>query len=266
MHTHAIVACVAVLVGAAAGCGADDAGGASTSSGVSSGASSAGSSGDEDGSSSASFETSSAAGGDATTSVALTTGGNPFAGCFHTWTFDDCAADWEVGAADPAAPSPPGWACGEPTGAIPQPTAHTSVWATSLVGEYTEDQSSYLASPSFSLADCAGATVYLSIAHLYEFGSGDGGIVQLSTDGGASWSTIEPSWHGYCAGTLAMPWSPPGGEPGFCGGSEDAWIHTLVEIDAYGGEADVRVRFVFGSDGIIEQTGWYIDSVATEAY
>jgi hypothetical protein len=26
------------------------------------------------------------------------------------------------------------------------------------------------------------------------------------------------------------------------------------------------VRFVFGSDGIIEQAGWYIDAVATEAY
>ena len=205
---------------------------------------------------------------DPTGSVEATTDptGDDLAGCFHTWTFDDCDGDWEIGAADPSAPMPPGWECGEPPTNISLGGAHTGVWATSLSGEYTEDQSSYLASPSFSLADCAGATVYLSFAHLYEFGSGDGGLVQVSTDGGASWTTIAPVWHGYCAGTLDMPWSPPGGEPGFCDGADDAWIHSLVELDAIGGEADVRVRFVFGSDGIIEQAGWYIDSVATEAY
>jgi hypothetical protein len=216
--------------------------------------------------------TSDAATSDATSSGAPTTdpgdatGDDALAGCFHTWTFDDCSADWEVGAADPSAPTPPGWECGEPPTEISVGGAHTGVWATSLGGEYTEDQSSYLASPSFSLADCAGATVYLSFAHLYEFGSGDGGLVQTSTDGGASWTTIAPVWHGYCSGTLDSPWSPPGGEPGFCGGDKDAWIHSLVELDAYSGEADVRVRFVFGSDGIIEQAGWYIDSVRTEAY
>jgi hypothetical protein len=201
-----------------------------------------------------------------TTTPADTTGGDPYAGCFHEWTFDDCAADWEVGAADPSAPSPPGWACGAPPRPFALGGAHTSVWATALGGDYTEDQSSYLASPSFSLEDCAGASVYLSFAHLYQFGSGDGGTVQLSTDGGASWTTIEPSWHGYCPGTLEMPWSPPGGEPGFCDGDDEAWIHSLVPLDDVAGEPDVRVRFVFGSDGIIEQAGWYIDAVATEAY
>lgn len=204
--------------------------------------------------------------GTTTTSAVDVTGDDPFAGCFHEWTFDDCSDEWEVGAADPAAPSPPGWSCGVPPRPIGLGGAHTSVWATSLGGDYTEDQSSYLASPSFSLADCTGASVYLSFAHLYQFGVGDGGTVQISTDGGGSWTTLEPSWHGYCPGTLDTPWSPPGGEPGFCDGDDEAWIHSLVELDAWAGESDVRVRFVFGSDGIIEQAGWYIDSVTTEAY
>lgn len=210
--------------------------------------------------------------GDASTSLETTTaapedtGGDALAGCFHRWTFDDCGDDWEVGKADAGAAMPPGWICGDPPEGISLQGAHTGVWATSLDGEYTEDQSSYLASPSFSLANCAGATIYLSFAHLYQFGSGDGGSVQLSTDGGASWTTIAPTWHGYCDGVLDVPWAPPGGEPGFCEGDKDAWIHSVIALDAYGGESDVRVRFVFGSDGIIEQAGWYIDSVSTEAY
>ena len=115
---------------------------------------------------------------DSSTDPSGETGDDALAGCFHSWTFDDCDETWEVGAADASAPTPPGWECGEPPDDISLGGAHTGVWATSLSGEYTEDQSSYLASPSFSLADCTGATVYLSFAHLYQFGSGDGGVVQ----------------------------------------------------------------------------------------
>lgn len=195
-----------------------------------------------------------------------TTGGDAHAACFHTWTFEDCADDWEVGVVDAAAPGVPSWECGAMASEFDFADAHPGVWATALGGEYGEDESSYLASPSFSLAECAGATVYLRFAHLYEFGAGDGGLVQISVDGGASWTTLVPSWHGYCAAPLAVPWNPPGGEPGFCGGNDEVWMHSLVPLDDYAGEPDVRVRFVFGSDGIIEQFGWYIDSMATEAY
>jgi hypothetical protein len=202
-----------------------------------------------------------------TSSNDTTAGGDTgLAGCQHAWDFSDCDAGWEVGKADPAAPTAPSWTCGDPTGVVAQGGAHTGVWGTNLSGNYGEDESSYLASPSFSLAGCAGATLYLTFAHLYELGSGDGATVQISTDGGTQWTTVEPTWHGYCGGTLNVPWTPPGGEPGFCGGDDETWLHTLVELDAYAGEPEVRIRFVLGSDGIIEQLGWYIDSVAVEAY
>jgi len=261
---------VAIVVLSA--CGGDGGGEGSAPTDASTTASSAA---DDDGSSTnASPDSSGTAPGstdEGSTSIATTTdggteSGGTFDGCFHTWTFDGCADGWEIGVVDPAALGQPSWECGEAPGALSLDGAHTGIWATSLAGDYNEDESSYLASPSFSLADCAGATVYLQFAHLYEFGSGDGGVVQISLDGGASWTTLVPSWHGYCAGTLDVPWSPPGGEPGFCGGNDQVWTHSLVPLDAYAGEPDVRVRFVIGADGIIEQLGWYIDSVATEAY
>lgn len=206
---------------------------------------------------------------DASTSPG-TDGGNDetggLAGCQHAWDFSSCRQGWTTDKADPTAPGAPSWACGEPPGALSMGGAHTGVWGTNLTGDYGEDESSALVSPSFSLAGCAGATIYLTFAHLYEFGSGDGGTVQMSTDGGGTWTTVEPVWNGYCAGTLNVAWSPPGGEPGFCGGDDETWMHTLVKIDDLGGEPDVRVRFVMGSNGIIEQLGWYIDRVAIEAY
>jgi hypothetical protein len=205
-------------------------------------------------------------GGGSSESASAGSDGGMLDACQHGWDFSRCPDGWEVSKADPAATSEPSWACGDPSGTPAQGGAHLGVWATNLAGDYLENESSALTSPSFSLADCEGATIYLTFAHLYEFGSGDGGTVQVSTDGGASWTTVAPSWHGYCGGMLGVPWSPPGGEPGFCNGDDETWVHSLVEIDDLGGEPDVRVRFVMGSDGIIEQVGWYVDSVAIEAY
>jgi hypothetical protein len=117
------------------------------------------------------------------------------------------------------------------------------------------------------LDDCPTAVAYLSFAHLFDFGAGDGATVQLSTDGGENWVTVEPTWNGYCPGLLeGTGYSPPDGEPGFCDGNDDLWMHTLVRLDAWLGEPSLRVRFVLGSNGIIERAGWYIDGVQVEAY
>lgn len=274
---------VLTLLACSPACGGDDAGGASTTTTSTAGSTTTTTPTSTTGSTSTtgadptgsdSTSTSTSTGGSSSTgsttngpgSSADTGGGTGLADCQHAWDFSDCDDGWAVGKADASAPGSPSWACGDPSGVVAQGGAHTGVWATNLSGKYGEDESSSLTSPSFSLAGCGGSTLYLTFAHLYELGSGDGATVQVSTDGGTQWTTIEPVWHGYCGGTLGVPWSPPGGEPGFCGGDDETWLHTLVEIDALGGEPDVRVRFVLGSNGIIEQLGWYIDRVAIEAY
>lgn len=185
--------------------------------------------------------------------------------CRHTWDFAGCTGEWETGKATASAPGDVSWACGDPPAAVSLDGTHTGVWATNIDDRYNEEESSYLLSPAFDLSACAGATVYLAVAHTYEFGGGDGGTIQISLDDGISWETVEPTWNGYCPGVLSTV-GEPSGEPGFCGGDYEAWTHSLVELDAFAGEPQVRIRFVFGSDGILEQEGWYIDSVLVEAY
>ena len=198
-----------------------------------------------------------------------TTGEPPPAGdveaCAVRWDFTGCPGEWEIGKATATAPGDVSWACGDPPPAISFDGTHTGVWATNIDDRYNEDESSYLRSPSFDLSSCGGATVYLAVAHTYEFGGGDGGSIQLSVDGGSTWTTAEPIWNGYCPGVLQTV-GEPSGQPGFCGGDYEEWKHSLLDLGDYAGEPDVRVQFVFGSDGILEQEGWYIDSVAVEAY
>lgn len=283
-----------LMLGLSAACGdegGDDASASSTSIGTAAtasttGASTTATSGDSASASGTAPTTATGAtsgsattGGSATTSGTASTtagtsttggtgGGGALTGCFHSWTFEGCPGEWETGKANAAAVGDPSWECGDPPNAMSLDGAHVGVWATGLAGDYNDDESSYLMSPSFSLADCAGATVYLTLAHLFDFGStdSDGGIVQISTDGGAQWTTVEPSWNGYCAGTLTSPYAPPAGEAGFCNGDDELWMHSLIPIGTFGGQTDVRVRMVFGSDGILNQEGWYIDSVGVEAY
>lgn len=198
-----------------------------------------------------------------------TTGEAPPAGgldaCQLRWDFTGCPGEWETGKATATAPGDVSWACGDPPAAVSFDGTHTGVWATNLDDRYNDEESSYLLSPSFDLSSCGGATVYLAVAHTYEFGGGDGGTIQLSVDGGSTWTTAEPTWNGYCPGVLQTV-GEPSGEPGFCDGDYEEWTHSLLDLASYAGEPDVRIRFVFGSDSILEQEGWYIDSVAVEAY
>jgi hypothetical protein len=43
-------------------------------------------------------------------------------------------------------------------------------------------------------------------------------------------------------------------------------MHTLIPLDSYAGQPSVLVRLAFGSDGTIEDPGWYVDAVGVEAY
>jgi hypothetical protein len=89
----------------------------------------------------------------------------------------------------------------------------------------------------------------------------DGGIVEISTDGGASWDLITPS-----GGYPHLIWdnsaSPfPGDTP--CYGSTSGWEEATFDLSAYTGSA--IIRFQFGSDGYVTEEGWYIDDLEVTA-
>ena len=125
-------------------------------------------------------------------------------------------------------------------------------------GEYESgwDYSIYT-SQSYSL----GIGGQLSFNHWYstEY-SWDGGNVQISTDNGDSWVVISPDG-GYPDNAVVALDNEPGYTGTSGGGDEPAWESETFSLTNYSNQ-DVRFRFRFGSDSIIDSyEGWYFDDV-----
>ena len=85
----------------------------------------------------------------------------------------------------------------------------------------------------------------------------DGGIVEISTDAGESWSQIAPVG-GYPHKIYGDSHCPlPKNTP--CFGTNGAWEEVEFDLSAYEGRA--RIRFVFAAGAIASDEGWYIDDV-----
>ncbi|KAA0008735.1 MAG: hypothetical protein FE042_01220 [Thermoplasmata archaeon] len=76
----------------------------------------------------------------------------------------------------------------------------------------------------------------------YNFSSGDEGYLEVSEDGGATW-TIVKSFTG-----MSSTDSTPG------------WTKVLCVLDSWAGK-NIKIRFRFSSDSTAESEGWYIDDV-----
>ncbi len=129
----------------------------------------------------------------------------------------------------------------------------TKVWGTVLGADYTDDAGWTLTSPTVTLgSDLDSAT--LDFAQWYAIEDGyDGGQVQISVDGGGF--TLLTPVGGYPNSSI----DGLGNQAGFTGGS-GGWVSARFDLDAYIGH-DIAVRWRFGSDGSIEDRGWYIDDI-----
>lgn len=107
-------------------------------------------------------------------------------------------------------------------------------------------------------------TSTLSFWHFYNTESGyDGGLVEISTDGGGSWKDVSDKFtmNGY-NGTISTAYgSYIAGRKAFTGNSGgSAFINSTIDLTAYAGKS-VNIRFVFASDNIQGDEGWYIDDI-----
>jgi hypothetical protein len=90
----------------------------------------------------------------------------------------------------------------------------------------------------------------------------DGGIVELSLDGGA-WTQITPvTGYPFQARAGSNPGPFPAGTRMFSGSRN--WQAIDFDLSAYEGNA--RIRFRFGSDGATGREGWYIDDVVVDGF
>jgi len=111
---------------------------------------------------------------------------------------------------------------------------------------------------------CLGSNAQLTFWHWIhaELNTGkyawDGGIVEISTDGGETWSQLTPEG-GYYYKIYPNYFSPfPGNTPCFAWTSD--WTQVAFDLSAYQGRA--KIRFRFGSDQYYGGEGWFIDDIA----
>ncbi len=93
----------------------------------------------------------------------------------------------------------------------------------------------------------------------------DAGILEISTDDGASWTQVGNSqlltdpYDGTVNDFSSAP-NPLTGLQGWCGDPQD-WTRSIVDLEPWQGET-VRFRFRLGTDGSVGRTaGWKIDDV-----
>jgi lysyl endopeptidase len=128
----------------------------------------------------------------------------------------------------------------------------------------TSDQR--LVSPAIVLpAEGAGLTLqFWNWQEMESLGSDscwDGGIVEISTDGGTTWTYLPTTV------MLTDPYDGPvsglGSLAGWCGDPQD-WLKSVVEIGAHAGQT-AQFRFRLGSDSSVGREGWYVDDVLIQA-
>ncbi len=150
------------------------------------------------------------------------------------------------------------WAWGAPSGTYVSAAAGgTNAWVTNLSGDYNASELSYLAT-GFCL-DLSGesADPTLSFSQIYDTESCcDEGWVEMSTDGGATWTKVGSSASGtnWYNDTSNEWWDGTSGGAG-------AWRTASHELTGAAGEM-VQLRFVMSSDGSVQHEGFGVDDIS----
>ncbi len=147
-------------------------------------------------------------------------------------------------------PTTGAWEWGTPTAGPPAAHSGVNLWGTVLGGEYENNADWRLYTPDLiATAD----NPVLIFWHWYDIETHyDGGNVAISTDGGNTWTLIEPEG-GYPDDNVSGL-----GEPGFTGQSS-GWEQAVFVLNGITAGTTFKLRFRFGSDGSVTHTGWYID-------
>lgn len=220
-------------------------------------------------------------------------------GTYYATAFEDTTDEgWSHYPTTVASPGEDPWMRGAVTGA---PMCHSGAkcWTVSPLagGSYKACTSAFLLSPQIDLspcgtgadggaADAGAATVELVFWQWWKvepysvdpMGTGggpwwDGALLQISGDDGATWKEVTPSvpYVGVLnPGTMGCPptYAPATtGKMGWSGDTGgDAWWPVSVAIPPALRTATFRVRFVFASDPLGDDRGWFVDDVHVQAY
>jgi hypothetical protein len=152
------------------------------------------------------------------------------------------------------------WEWGIPTYASGPGSAYSGskVWGTNLDGDYGDNYLlEKLTSEAIDLTSVASALLVFRNWYHTE-ARYDGGVIEISTDGGATWQYADYEGYDYtlgCSNPLPNDWDA-------FTGSSGGWRQETVDLAPYVGHW-VQLRFAFASDcSISNYPGWYIDDVS----
>lgn len=180
-----------------------------------------------------------------------------------------------AGVGDPTAPCGtfPGWTVagtnsswcyGSPTTG---PASTKPVFATNLGGNYNSSECSTLTSPAIDTRSVNGlSTLTLQFEHFMQtYNTSDGGVVQVSDNDGASWTTVTPvGAYNSTLGTDARACVEPAAttRSGWSGAATpNEYQLRQIRLGSYDGDT-IRIRFIFGSSSSLERLGWYLRAVS----
>jgi len=144
------------------------------------------------------------------------------------------------------------WGLGHPTGApIASASSGDFAWNNNPSGVYLASELSYLESPCFDFSTLIDDPD-VRFRHAYETESCcDEGWLEMSTNGGDSWNKVTTGTTGWYNDTVNQWWD----------GVDSGWHNARARLNGAAGHSDVRLRFVFSSDGSVQRDGFAVDDV-----
>lgn len=155
-----------------------------------------------------------------------------------------------------------GWTSSNPTTGWKRTTApNTGDLTTLWHSQYATSECDYLVSPNLELTASSAISFDLAYASENSDDAYDGMDVQVSLDGGRTWSSIEPT-QGYSAISAGSSCVPKG--HGFFSGVSPLMARYDANLGAWAGRT-AQVRFRFASDTLVDANpaGAWIDNVTT---
>ncbi|KGO92290.1 beta strand repeat-containing protein, partial [Flavobacterium enshiense] len=171
------------------------------------------------------------------TSMGLATGGTFDSPIPSGWYVDGCA-DCLISGGSNDVPGP--WQLSSSNGNTYSGVDYTSIGKFAIA--HGEGITSYMYTPIFNTFGLTNAT--LTFKHAYNFLAGARGEIQISVDGGSTYTTIQTY-----TGTLS-PTNP------FTAPAND----TAVDLNAYLGQGNLKIRFYY--HGLNTASSWAIDNIA----
>jgi len=142
-------------------------------------------------------------------------------------------------------------------------------------GDYANHLDAYLITPEMELTAQEGLTLTFrhridaEVSGMYPDSANDGGIVEITTNGGATWQQLLPEtgynkhFRFYSGGGNPATHPFPGGIPCYSGNFD--WQEARFNLDAFSGHT-AQIRFRFGSDNGGVDQGWFLDDIQVRGF